>query len=182
MTDFVAFSVDFCAISADFESLSIRNDVKSGRKAHIGEARSCRQVPLLPGCPSLARHSPATSSNHRPLSHSGLRLLHLSMLASTCHTPSHSIRPPGMPWRSVRRRADRARFTVTSWRGFAYPALLAAYSAKPMCDTMLDTRVNLYVVLIGSSGSGKSVSIDRANQSVELRKGFDYLKADVGGD
>jgi hypothetical protein len=66
--------------------------------------------------------------------------------------------------------------------GFAYPAILAAFSAKPLFDRMLDNRLNLYVVLVGSSGAGKSVAIDRAVQSVELRKNLDYLKADIGGD
>src|ERR1019366_8878443 len=56
MSDFVAFSVDSSAIFADFESLLIRKRAKSGRLAHIRDARSYRQVPLLPSCPSLGRN------------------------------------------------------------------------------------------------------------------------------
>jgi len=54
--------------------------------------------------------------------------------------------------------------------GLAYPAMLGCYSILPDFDTMLDTRINLYVALIAHVGGGKNVAMDRARKMLDLGK------------
>lgn len=52
--------------------------------------------------------------------------------------------------------------------GLAYPALLGCYSILPDSDTMLDTRINLYIALIAHVGGGKNVAMERARKMLGL--------------
>jgi hypothetical protein len=54
--------------------------------------------------------------------------------------------------------------------GLAYPALLGCYSILPDFDTMLNTRINLYVALIAYVGGGKNVAMERARRVLSLGK------------
>jgi hypothetical protein len=54
--------------------------------------------------------------------------------------------------------------------GLAYPALIGCYSILPDFDTMLDTRINLYVALIAHVGGGKNVAMDRARKMLNVGK------------
>jgi hypothetical protein len=58
MSDFVAFSVDSCAIFEDFESLLIRKRAKSGRWAHIREAPPIQRSAIISELPILRDHFP----------------------------------------------------------------------------------------------------------------------------
>jgi hypothetical protein len=54
--------------------------------------------------------------------------------------------------------------------GLAYPALLGCYSILPDFDTILETRINLYVALIAHVGGGKNVAMERARKMLNLGK------------
>jgi hypothetical protein len=54
--------------------------------------------------------------------------------------------------------------------GLAFPALLGCYSILPDFDTILNTRINLYVALIAHVGGGKNVAMERARKMLNLGK------------
>lgn len=66
--------------------------------------------------------------------------------------------------------------------GYAYPSMLAAYSVEPVYDEMLATRINIYLVVIGSVGQGKNEAIKRAVKLRNLMKGIDYKRTNIASD
>lgn len=65
--------------------------------------------------------------------------------------------------------------------GFAYPAIVTAFSVLPEYDTMLGTRLNLYCGLIGAVEAGKNVAITRALEFARIPK-TGFARSPVGGD
>lgn len=66
--------------------------------------------------------------------------------------------------------------------GLAYIALIGEYSAKCDVDVMCGTRINTYTVLIAAVGGGKNQAMDRAQRTLGLIRGTEYVKgAPAGG-
>ncbi len=66
--------------------------------------------------------------------------------------------------------------------GLAYPALIAAYSAKVIEDVMADCRVNVYLCQVAPIGGGKNKSWERALQMLGMSEGTDYTMATPASD
>jgi len=67
--------------------------------------------------------------------------------------------------------------------GYAFPAMLAAYSVEPDFDEMCDdTRINIYLAIAGSIGSGKNEAMKRAIKVRALTKGVDYKRSELASN
>lgn len=68
-------------------------------------------------------------------------------------------------------------------RGYAYPAMLGAYSVEPEFDEMGDgTRINMYVAIAGGVGSGKNEAMKRAVKVRGLTEGQDWKKSELASN